>query len=143
VSGRASRLVIRDGNMLVHAVGQVRRYEELLPMLEAALGVFDQAMLTRSVGIEFVTEDIIKPLDDATCRICGDRIGPDLVFCRVCKTPHHYDCWQYNGACSVYGCGETTYVRPRAAEIVSGPHKPSRPATIRPGQPDDSSAGGT
>ena len=43
--------------------------------------------------------------EEVVCQICGDSITVDVVFCRSCKTPHHQDCWQYYGGCSVYGCG--------------------------------------
>jgi len=26
------------------------------------------------------------------------------VICVVCKTPHHRDCWEFVGSCSIYGC---------------------------------------
>ena len=42
-----------------------------------------------------------------TCKVCGDAIngtGPSRVFCSTCRTPHHRDCWDFIGACSVFGC---------------------------------------
>ncbi len=40
------------------------------------------------------------------CKVCGEIIdsGPVMV-CTSCRTPHHADCWEYVGACSIYGCG--------------------------------------
>ncbi len=85
-------------------------------LVRAILAVFDQAMLTRSVGIEFVSQDEIQVVQDAVCQVCGEEIVTDMVFCRRCKTPHHLECWQYVGACAIYGCQETHYVAPRIAE---------------------------
>lgn len=44
------------------------------------------------------------------CQICGAALDGRLVRCARCSTLHHRDCWQYTGACSTYGCGETTFV---------------------------------
>ncbi len=45
--------------------------------------------------------------DDAgppTCKVCGDPIDGSAVLCATCKTPHHRDCWEFIGSCSIYGC---------------------------------------
>ncbi len=46
-----------------------------------------------------------------TCKVCGDPVVSDgrgsaspRVFCTTCRTPHHRDCWDFIGACSVFGC---------------------------------------
>jgi hypothetical protein len=31
------------------------------------------------------------------------------VNCRRCGTPHHKDCWEFNGQCSTYACGEKRF----------------------------------
>ena len=52
------------------------------------------------------------------CPVCsGALILPDglatIRWCKSCQTPHHLDCWQYNGAeCAVYGCS------PRRSPLV-------------------------
>ena len=41
------------------------------------------------------------------CKVCGEAIsgaGSPKVFCSTCRTPHHRDCWDFIGACSVFGC---------------------------------------
>jgi Prokaryotic RING finger family 1 len=39
------------------------------------------------------------------CKVCGEPIaGGAVIVCAVCGTPHHRDCWEYVGACSIYGC---------------------------------------
>jgi hypothetical protein len=62
-----------------------------------------------------VSEQLAIESLDASCRVCGDPIGQDVVYCGTCKTPHHYDCWTYNGACSIYGCGGKSYLSGRRA----------------------------
>lgn len=46
-------------------------------------------------------EHVLPP----TCKVCLEPIteGP-IVVCAVCNTPHHRDCWDFVGACSIYGC---------------------------------------
>ncbi|WP_435019283.1 RING finger protein [Tundrisphaera sp. TA3] len=39
------------------------------------------------------------------CKVCGVEIGDDpRVVCTACRTPHHRDCWEFIGACSIFGC---------------------------------------
>lgn len=39
------------------------------------------------------------------CKVCGEPIEASAVIvCAACNTPHHRDCWEYVGACSIYGC---------------------------------------
>ena len=41
-----------------------------------------------------------------SCQICGGPIDEaEEVRCARCDTPHHRDCWQWCGGCSIYGCG--------------------------------------
>lgn len=38
------------------------------------------------------------------CRMLFDEASPPKVFCTACGTPHHEDCYQENGGCTVFGC---------------------------------------
>jgi hypothetical protein len=39
------------------------------------------------------------------CKVCLEPITAGAVIvCAACNTPHHRDCWEYVGACSIYGC---------------------------------------
>lgn len=39
------------------------------------------------------------------CKVCGEPIAAGAaIVCAACNTPHHRDCWEYVGACSIYGC---------------------------------------
>jgi hypothetical protein len=45
---------------------------------------------------------------DAKCRVCGAPLDQGgVVKCVKCSTPHHQDCWEFNGRCSTFACGET------------------------------------
>ncbi|MEK6233419.1 MAG: hypothetical protein N2C14_01805, partial [Planctomycetales bacterium] len=43
------------------------------------------------------------------CQICGEGIEDLKVVCVSCQTPHHRDCWEYAGCCSMYGCGQSYF----------------------------------
>jgi hypothetical protein len=111
---------VHRGRLLIRQRGLLRRFDELEEFTQLALELYDQAMLTRMTGIAFVDADQAQVIQEAVCRVCGDEIVTDMVFCRRCKTPHHLECWQYFGACAVYGCKETRWIAPRAA----GPSQP-------------------
>jgi TM2 domain-containing membrane protein YozV len=38
------------------------------------------------------------------CRMPFDESGPARIFCTACGMPHHEDCYQENGGCTVFGC---------------------------------------
>jgi len=102
------------GRLVVRKEAHIKLFNQLEDFISASLELYDQAMLTRSVGISFVEGEQSSPVE-AECQVCGDSITTDMVFCRRCKTPHHLDCWQYYGECSVYGCGEKRCVSPKVA----------------------------
>jgi hypothetical protein len=91
------------------------QFPDLLRFVQLSLELYDHALAAQSHGIHIVEDTAVHPLEEVRCRVCGEAIGSDLVFCRRCKTPHHRDCWQYNGLCSVFGCGETQCDTPRIA----------------------------
>jgi hypothetical protein len=39
------------------------------------------------------------------CQVCGSAMAARVVRCAKCGTPHHRECWSYNGMCSTYACG--------------------------------------
>jgi len=46
-----------------------------------------------------------EPEEAAVCQVCGEPIGDGpITRCLTCHAPHHGDCWDYVGACSIYGC---------------------------------------
>jgi hypothetical protein len=121
-------VALSRGRLTVKKQGRLTRFDELEQFCRLVLELYDQAMLTRSVGIEFVESDEVQPIHEAICQVCGENIASEMVVCRRCKTPHHQDCWQYYGACSTYGCRETVFIAPRvAAAVDSDSVRPNRP----------------
>ena len=70
------------------------------------------------------------------CAVCAEsfRPGTPTVFCRECETPHHPDCWSYNGGCAVFACecraadDVRSVVQRPGAELDSKSTPESRPA---------------
>jgi hypothetical protein len=113
-------LQVGRGAMAITKVMAVHHGSELIQVVEAALDLYDQALLTRTCGITFLEQQSAQVLEQTVCRVCGEEIREGLVFCRRCKTPHHRECWQYIGRCSVFACGETLFREPQVAERVPG-----------------------
>ena len=59
-----------------------------------------------SEGVTIVAGEPDPDAGPPSCKVCGEPIedGP-VVVCSACSTPHHRECWEYAGACSIYGCG--------------------------------------
>ncbi|WP_165243869.1 RING finger protein [Paludisphaera soli] len=50
------------------------------------------------------------------CKVCGELADAGaIVVCVKCGAPHHRDCWEFVGWCSIYGCGGK----------IGRPHAPS------------------
>ena len=71
-----------------------------------------------SEGISIVDNPELAEEDSGppVCKVCGEVIsGGPVILCSSCRTPHHRECWEYVGACSIYGCGS------KMGEPVAGP----------------------
>ena len=70
-------------------------------------GLLDGVLVRMNQGIAIVEQpDTLKEdSGPAICKVCGEAIVEDAVIvCASCNTPHHRDCWEYVGGCSIYGC---------------------------------------
>lgn len=109
----------RPGQLTIVKQAKLSTYDQLVLFMRACTSLYDQALLTRAEGIDFCEDDDFRPLDEVKCQVCGEDIGEELVFCARCRTPHHQECWEYYGSCTVYGCQETDFERPRVAMLLS------------------------
>jgi hypothetical protein len=67
--------------------------------------------LSAGVSIVAVGPSVLEDSGPPMCKVCGDPIsGSPKVFCTICRTPHHRDCWEFIGSCSVFGCKGKTSV---------------------------------
>jgi hypothetical protein len=106
VSLNPSRLLIRKESV-------IEGVDDLSAMADLAGRLHDRVMIfwQRASGIEIIDEPLTaNPEGDIVCQICGSKIEPEArVVCRRCGTPHHEDCWEFNGRCSTYACGEKRF----------------------------------
>jgi len=58
-----------------------------------------------------VAEGAVVFISGGECQVCGWPMEQGLVLCSKCRTPHHEECWTWNGACSTYGCREIRFTR--------------------------------
>ncbi|AMV37171.1 RING finger protein [Planctomyces sp. SH-PL62] len=83
-----------------------------------------------SEGVTLLEEDGEPDPDEgpAVCKVCGEvaDLGP-LVVCVKCGAPHHRDCWEFVGWCSIYGCGGKIGRPPEAASPQASRSLPPRP----------------
>jgi hypothetical protein len=119
-------VLVYPGWLVVRKVWDSTRTIDLERFVEMSLQLYDQFQLTKTDGIEFVAGDEPQIIDHASCRICGEEMNSEIVICRRCQTPHHRDCWDYNGGCATYGCRETLYLVPRRALLTGEERRPGR-----------------
>jgi|SRR6267142_375283 len=53
------------------------------------------------------------------CRAPFDDVNGQAIECEGCGTPHHADCYEENGGCTVFGCAKAPGEEPKVA--VSAP----------------------
>jgi hypothetical protein len=92
---------LRPGGLLIRAGGLRGRPTTVDFALKAA------AVAMRLRG-RIVEEPGLSVSSDGICRVCGVALAGATVSCGKCSTPHHRECWDYNGGCSVYACGGRT-----------------------------------
>jgi hypothetical protein len=92
--------------------------ENLGWVVEQALSLHDRLMeavtwrMSEGVAIVDESESWQEDQGAPTCKVCGEPIDEsEIVICASCNTPHHRDCWEYVGACSIYGCNGKVGVR--------------------------------
>lgn len=109
------QVLIRGGTIEIHKPWRRPQAEAVAQWVQGCLELYDQCMLAKASGIEFLHSDEAQMLDQVICQICGDEIVEQMVVCRRCKTPHHAECWSYTGVCSVFGCRETVCEKPQGS----------------------------
>jgi len=93
----------------------------LTEFCSAAFGLLD--LVVERYGHHFADGDLVIIEEETTetvtvCNICGASIEGEACVCVRCETPHHIECWQYNGACATFACGCTEW-RPASFKVHS------------------------
>ncbi len=110
-------VTINRGKLTICKPGYLKDFQLLDDYIRHSLELFDQMMLGSVEGIEFVRENEAAVVTDVKCPICSEEIIHDMVVCTRCKTPHCLDCWQYNGQCATFACGETRFHRAGSMKV--------------------------
>ena len=64
------------------------------------------------------------------CPYCRELID-EAYSCPTCSTPHHSDCWNENGGCTVFGCPSAPHDEPKVC-IAEKSAPPPFPVPIQP-----------
>jgi hypothetical protein len=76
-----------------------------------------------SEGVEVLEGDGRPDPDEGPpiCKVCGEPLVDEpAIVCETCGAPHHHDCWEFVGWCSIYGCGGKVG-RPTSAPALRPP----------------------
>ena len=107
-------LTLGGGTLRVTKSTDLYKEMELRRFVESFEALFLALVDARSLGIEFLPKSAPARILHSHCQVCGEALQGSVVFCTSCDTPHHLECWQYFGSCSVYACGQKRY---RAAKV--------------------------
>jgi len=66
------------------------------------------------------------------CRAAVDSNDANGLFCSGCGTPHHVDCFEENGGCTVFGCSSAPSDEPK---LQLSPEELSAAAGVRTAAP--------
>jgi hypothetical protein len=105
VSINPERLLVQiDRNLGQNADGLNWAVQKALVLHD---GLLEGVSRRVSQGIAIVDQPSSPEEDEGPpiCKVCGEPIDSGaVILCSVCNTPHHRDCWEYVGSCSIYGC---------------------------------------
>ena len=104
VSINPERMLVQiDRNLGQNSDGLAEVVREALIVYD---GLRDGVSARLSEGIAIVAVGPAESADSGppVCKVCGEAINVPGVVCETCRTPHHRDCWEFVGACSIYGC---------------------------------------
>jgi hypothetical protein len=104
VSINPERMLVQvDRNLGQSGEGLIAAVREALVLHD---GLRQSISARQSEGIAIVSAGPAEACDAGPpiCKVCGEAILAPGVLCDTCRTPHHLDCWEFVGACSIYGC---------------------------------------
>lgn len=104
ISINPERLLVQvDRNLGVHADSLLHAVREAL-VIHDGLQAGVAARLSEGVSIVAVGPAADDDAGAPICKVCGEPLAAPTVVCATCRTPHHRDCWEFVGSCSIYGC---------------------------------------
>ena len=105
ISINPERLLVQvDRNLAVQT-------DALATAVHQALAIHD-ALITGvaaklAEGVEVIDNGPVAAAEAGPplCKVCGQSIeDAPRMTCTKCKAPHHQDCWEFIGGCSIFGC---------------------------------------
>lgn len=104
ISINPERLLVQvDRNLGLNAESLARVVQETLVVHDGLqLGV--SSRMTHGISIVSAGPAEAEDAGPPICKVCGEPIVTTPVLCASCRTPHHRDCWEFVGTCSIYGC---------------------------------------
>jgi hypothetical protein len=111
------RLRLTSGRLTIETHEEIQSARDYEGFIRFCIELFDQSQSSREMGIDFTQSNQAQIVADAKCPVCSEVLVT-MVVCKRCRTPHHEDCWNYYGGCSVYGCRETSYDYLLQAEVI-------------------------
>lgn len=108
-------LVHVDRGLSENAEALFEAVAETLALRQALLAGVARRFAEGVTLLEPSTDDADEAIGPPICKVCGEPIGDEpAVVCETCGAPHHRDCWEYVGRCSIYGCdGKVAKSSPR------------------------------
>ncbi len=94
-------------SMTIIRSGLIRKEKDLDDFIRLSLKLVDVTRFSTVEGLEFCSDLIYCATASVRCPICTEPPRNKIVVCASCKTLHCLDCWQYNGRCGMFACGET------------------------------------
>lgn len=104
---RSVAIEISPRSIMIMCSGLIRKEQDLDDFVRLSLNLIDASRFATIEGLEFCSDLIIGSAASVHCPICTETPRGKIVVCASCKTPHCLDCWQYNGRCGMFACGET------------------------------------
>jgi hypothetical protein len=106
VSVNPERLLVQvDRNLAVQAEALATAVREALVIHD---GLVTGVAAKVAEGVAVIAAGPAAPEDAGPplCKVCGQLIddGVPRTLCARCKAPHHRDCWEFIGGCSIFGC---------------------------------------
>jgi len=103
-----------SGRIVLQKRGILAEQPELSLFAGLCDSIYDRICLAwqRENGIEILEDAAPAPAGDPKCQVCSHAIPIGArVQCRRCRTAHHDDCWEFNGGCATFACGEKIPVK--------------------------------
>jgi hypothetical protein len=97
-----ARLTLAADRFSIEIEDRVVPYEArvLLPILKRLAWLSRTAPGT--AGVKVLGE--VAVAEHGRCPVCCQTVATAELRCRLCKAPHHADCWMYLGRCAIFGC---------------------------------------